>query len=185
MRPRRCTAGEAALGLVKKSKIVDKRALREAKRKPSNMQVGALCYRHSKKRGLEILLITSRRTQRWIGPKGWPMKKRSNAEAATIEAYEEAGVIGTATPRSLGFFSYNKTIRPGKTRRLSVQLFPLEVQKMRRDYAEKTQRKRKWLTPKKAAKRADPPEFAAMIRAFAKEESARAKQTCARDNKTP
>ena len=57
-----------------KNKTKDKRRLREGKRSAKKVQTGALCYRKTKSGGLEILLITSRRTKRWIGPKGWPMK---------------------------------------------------------------------------------------------------------------
>ena len=37
-------------------------------------QVAALCWRRSPKRGsvLEVLLITSLNSKRWILPKGWP-----------------------------------------------------------------------------------------------------------------
>ena len=44
-------------------------------------QLAALCYRVTRKRGTQILLITSRETGRWVIPKGWPMKGRSDAEA--------------------------------------------------------------------------------------------------------
>ena len=55
-------------------------------------------------KGLRILLITSRDTGRWVIPKGWPMRHRSEAEAAAREAYEEAGLRGDdlrAQPRRL------------------------------------------------------------------------------------
>lgn len=42
----------------------------------------------------QVLLITSRDTGRWVLPKGWPMRGRSMAQAALIEAWEEAGVEG-------------------------------------------------------------------------------------------
>ena len=41
-------------------------------------QYAALCYRHASDReGIEILVITSRDSGRWVIPKGWPMKKRN------------------------------------------------------------------------------------------------------------
>ena len=60
---------------------------------PPRLQVAALCWRRSGK-GLRVLLITSRDTGRWVIPKGWPMRQRTEAEAAAREAYEEAGVRG-------------------------------------------------------------------------------------------
>ena len=59
------------------------------------MQYAALCYRFRKDNTLEILLITSRDTGRWVIPKGWPMKGKRAHEVAAGEAYEEAGVKGT------------------------------------------------------------------------------------------
>jgi 8-oxo-dGTP pyrophosphatase MutT (NUDIX family) len=41
---------------------------------------------------LEIMLITSRGTGRWVLPKGWPMVGVSGPESAAQEALEEAGI---------------------------------------------------------------------------------------------
>ena len=48
-------------------------------------QVAVLPWR-LKENGLEILLVSSRDTGRWIIPKGWPMTGRKNSAAAAIEA---------------------------------------------------------------------------------------------------
>ena len=47
-------------------------------------QVAALPYRVTDA-GLEILLITSRRTHRWIVPKGWPAKGSTPSADAAIK----------------------------------------------------------------------------------------------------
>ena len=62
----------------------------------SRTQFGALCFRRSKtqKAGVELLLVSSRDTGRWIIPKGWPMDRETPAAAAAMEAWEEAGVRG-------------------------------------------------------------------------------------------
>lgn len=54
-------------------------------------QYGALCFRFGEDGAVEILLITSRDSGRWIIPKGWPMKKKEPHEAAAVEAWQEAG----------------------------------------------------------------------------------------------
>ena len=41
-------------------------------------QIGALCYRIANKK-IKILLITSRRSKRWIMPKGWKIDKMSKS----------------------------------------------------------------------------------------------------------
>jgi len=72
-------------------------------------QFAALCYRGSGD-DLEVCLITSRRTKRWILPKGWPMHKQTPADAAATEAWEEAGLTGRATDRCLGAYAYVKSL---------------------------------------------------------------------------
>jgi 8-oxo-dGTP pyrophosphatase MutT (NUDIX family) len=57
---------------------------------PRDRHVAALCYRTAPR--LEILLVTSRETRRWVTPKGWPMAGRPDLAAAAIEAFEEAGL---------------------------------------------------------------------------------------------
>lgn len=153
----------------KKRSFIDIRSLRKSKIKRKRMQVCALCYRHHPKKGLQFYLVTSRRTQRWIAPKGWPMKKRTDAMAAAREAEEEAGVVGNISSKSIGFFSYLKMFEGGKSARLTVQVFPLEVTRSLSDFSEKDQRRRRWFKPKKAAKLATPPEFARILKDFARQ----------------
>ena len=52
--------------------------------------------------GLEILLLTSRDTRRWVIPKGWPMKGRKPHATAAIEALQEAGLLGKIEKKKLG-----------------------------------------------------------------------------------
>jgi ADP-ribose pyrophosphatase YjhB (NUDIX family) len=47
-------------------------------------------YRFTKSGAPEILLVTTRQTNRWIIPKGWPIKGLKPAKSAAREAYEEA-----------------------------------------------------------------------------------------------
>jgi len=56
-------------------------------------QFAALPFR-VKEDKVQVLLITSRGTGRWIVPKGWPMEGKTPAESALQEAWEEAGVQG-------------------------------------------------------------------------------------------
>jgi 8-oxo-dGTP pyrophosphatase MutT (NUDIX family) len=63
---------------------------------------------------VEVLVITSRETNRWVIPKGWPMRKRKPSEAAMIEAYEEAGVRGHIIGRRrLGHYHSRKMLPAG------------------------------------------------------------------------
>jgi hypothetical protein len=38
------------------------------------VQYGVLPYRFTETNSLEVLLVTTRQTRRWIVPKGWPIK---------------------------------------------------------------------------------------------------------------
>ena len=77
--------------------------------KGQSTQVAALCWRKHRDR-VEVLLITSRDTGRWVLPKGWPIPGLNAHEAAAIEAWEEAGVRGPVTPDALGYFGYDKVM---------------------------------------------------------------------------
>ncbi len=151
----------------KKSKP-DKRALRMAKAAKLRLQVCALCYRWTPGGKLHILMVTSRRTRRWIAPKGWPMRGKSHAEAAAQEALEEAGAIGKIAKKPMGYFEYRKHLGGKKSVMCLVQVFPMEVKKLRSEFRESGQRKVKWMTPKKAIACSDPRGFSRLIKSFAK-----------------
>ncbi|MGI3170588.1 NUDIX hydrolase [Pseudooceanicola sp. C21-150M6] len=128
-------------------------------------QYAALCYRIVNGK-VQILLITSRGTQRWIVPKGWPMPGKEPHEAALQEAKEEAGVIGRVTSTPLGTYGYRKVLEDGLEIPCVGVLFPVRVRLMRAEYPEAGQRRRKWFSRKKAAKKVDEPELAELIRTF-------------------
>jgi ADP-ribose pyrophosphatase YjhB (NUDIX family) len=73
-------------------------------------QYGALPYRFTVDAALEILLVTTRQTKRWIVPKGWPIKGLKPAKSAAREAFEEAGVWGRVGARAIGHFTYDKIL---------------------------------------------------------------------------
>ncbi|WP_050526150.1 NUDIX hydrolase [Pseudorhodobacter aquimaris] len=132
-------------------------------------QFGALCWRIGKN-GAEVLLISSRETGRWVIPKGWPMKGRSGAEAAAIEAWEEAGVKGRIAGDVLGRFTYNKVLnrdtKKEHAQACTVDVFPLEVAKLETEFPEQRQRRRKWFAPQDAARKVREAGLKALLTAF-------------------
>ncbi|ARM31123.1 NUDIX hydrolase [Prosthecochloris sp. HL-130-GSB] len=54
------------------------------------------------------VLITTRRSGRWIIPKGVVETYMSPEESAAKEAYEEAGLVGRVHDRCIGSFTYRK-----------------------------------------------------------------------------
>lgn len=128
-------------------------------------QFGALCYRlHEGK--VQILLITSRGTGRWIIPKGWPMDGETPAGAAATEAFEEAGVEGRLSNAVIGIYSYSKGMGKGDNMPCVVAIFPLKVKRLLKKYPEAGQRKRRWVSVKKAVQMVDEPELGNIIAAF-------------------
>jgi 8-oxo-dGTP pyrophosphatase MutT (NUDIX family) len=69
------------------------------------LQYGVLPYRFTETNSLEVLLVRTRQTRRWIIPKGKGLKP---PKSAAREAYEEAGIRGTVGAKSVGVFSYEK-----------------------------------------------------------------------------
>lgn len=144
-------------------KMETKLALLKAAEGVTPAQFAALCTRHKAGR-IEVLLITSRDTRRWVLPKGWPMPGRSGAETAVLEAWEEAGVVGAITGPAVGSYIYNKVLSPGRALPCRVEVHPMKVERLAQHFPEKGQRQRKWMTAKKAAKAVAEPELAALLR---------------------
>src|SRR5690554_4171964 len=80
---------------------------------PRRIQVAALPWRYGKDGQIEVLLVTSRGSGRWVLPKGWPEGRETLTEAARREAAEEAGISGTMSDNALGIYFYTKQLRRG------------------------------------------------------------------------
>jgi 8-oxo-dGTP pyrophosphatase MutT (NUDIX family) len=136
-----------------------------AQRNGDRRQVAALAYHRLESGAPEVMLVTSRETKRFVIPKGWPMKKRTDAEAAAIEAYEEAGVIGKPRKQPIGAYRYFKrTVRAFEL--IDVEVFAVEVKKQLDEWPEMAERIRKWLSPADASLLVDEPGLAEVICAF-------------------
>ncbi|MCV6594313.1 MAG: NUDIX hydrolase [Silicimonas sp.] len=134
-------------------------------KKSVRTQFGALCWRR-REGEVQVLLVTSRRTKRWIIPKGWPQDQATPAKAAMTEAWEEAGVDGKIQPVCLGIYSYNKELNDGKTMPCVVAVFPVRVKKLHSAYPERNERKRKWFSLQEAAELVGEPELKIMLGNF-------------------
>jgi len=121
-------------------------------------QVAALPWRGSGA-DLQILLVSSRETKRWVIPKGWPMKERSDAAAAAQEAFEEAGLDGVIAEQPLGEYEYLKRLKSGAARSVKVDVYALEVTGEHATWPEKGQRTLQWMTPVEAALGVQEPEL--------------------------
>jgi 8-oxo-dGTP pyrophosphatase MutT (NUDIX family) len=149
----------------KKAKRLSK-SLSAAAVESERLQYGALPWRQTED-GLEVMLVSSRDTRRWIIPKGWPMAGRSGMAAAAIEAMEEAGLLGVMSEEPIGHFHYAKRL----SRRVDlckVEVFSLRVVRQRHHWPEKHERVTQWYPVAKAVERVSDPELGDLIAAFAR-----------------
>ena len=126
-------------------------------------QVAALPLRQAKDGTLEILLVTSRDTGRWIIPKGWPSKRLKDCKAAAREARQEAGVKGKILREAIGSYWYIKRELGGEGGPIEVRVFLLKVSKRCKRWPEKLERRRAWFDIEDAASRVSDPELSSLI----------------------
>ena len=138
--------------------------LRTGAKTDARAQFAALCWR-MKNEELQICLITSRTRRRWIIPKGWPMHKQTPAEAAATEAFEEAGLQGEVPDICLGVYTHS---RPGKVGNAPIitLVYPLHVTHVHSKWPERDDRRRKWFSQKKAAKKLSEPALREIVASF-------------------
>lgn len=127
------------------------------------LQVGALPWRRRGDGAIEVMLVTTRSSGRWIVPKGWPMAGKTLAEAAQQEAWEEAGVRGPTRPVELGRFRHDKVHFLAGPIRTEVAVFPLAVEEELPNWPERHQRRRGWFSLADAAAAVGPGSLAAII----------------------
>ena len=129
------------------------------------VQVAALPYRLDAGGRLQILLVTSRETRRWVIPKGWPMKGRLDHEAAAIEALEEGGVAGSVSEAPAGTYLYWKRLAE-QFALCEVRVFPLRVETVLDVFREREQRGQAWFGQEEAADSVDEPGLCHLIQSF-------------------
>jgi 8-oxo-dGTP pyrophosphatase MutT (NUDIX family) len=128
-------------------------------------QYGVIPFRRGDDR-IEIMLITSRNTRRWIVPKGWPIGRKPSRDVAQLEALEEAGLEGTIGKRAFGAFHYQKRLKDGSVVLCRVDVFAFEVGRQREDWLERRDRKRRWFASESAIRLVREQELKALIAAL-------------------
>jgi 8-oxo-dGTP pyrophosphatase MutT (NUDIX family) len=134
----------------------------------NRVQYAALPYRLGGSSRAEIMLITSRDTQRWVIPKGWPQKGKAPHRSAAREAFEEAGIIGAISRSSVGSFVYKKRLKDGRFIVCDVEVFPLKVKRQTKKWPESRQRRVRWLPAREAAGAVREPTLRKIIRRLAR-----------------
>lgn len=110
---------------------------------PTGMrQSGAIPYAVVDGR-VAFLLITSRRTGRWIFPKGAIPQGMSAWDSAAREALEEAGVGGVIAREPVG--TYRGSAGADASVLVDIDLYPLRVTVQHDQWQEMKQRLRHWV----------------------------------------
>ncbi len=94
------------------------------------------------------------------------MDGETPARAAATEAFEEAGVVGKVSNVCLGIYSYTKSLPKDDDLPIVVAVFPFEVKRMLKNFPEAGQRKRKWVSLKRASELISEPELGPLIHNF-------------------
>jgi 8-oxo-dGTP pyrophosphatase MutT (NUDIX family) len=136
--------------------------------KTIGIQYAALPYRLVGRR-VEVLLITSRETRRWVIPKGWPMDGKAPCEAAAAEALEEAGLLGQVEPRPIGSYQYQKQIKDEQRIAVQVIVFPFQATGRLDTWKEQGQREFAWFSYRRASVLVAEPSLRSLIRRFGKD----------------
>ncbi len=92
------------------------------------------------------------------------MVGKTLAEAARVEAFEEAGVRGTVDPEPLGSFNHTKQSLPVGTLDVRILVHPMSVERELQKWPEFGQRRRKWFSLKEALERVDSEELRMLIK---------------------
>jgi len=106
-----------------------------------------------------VCMVSSRSRQRWVFPKGRIEARQSASEAAIVETWEEAGLLGVITGDTVGSYVYEKY-----NREHHVTVYVMKVVDERADWPERGERQRQWITPAEAIRRVDEPELKAILR---------------------
>jgi 8-oxo-dGTP pyrophosphatase MutT (NUDIX family) len=151
--------------MILRAQVKSKKATKIARRGEMLDQVGALPYRRDPSGKIEFLLVTSRGTRRFVIPKGWRMKGKSDSQAAALEARQEAGVRGRINPAAIGSYQYWKRLGRAFVP-VNVAVYALEVETESPKWREAGQREKQWLTAEQAAMLVDEPELVSLIAGF-------------------
>lgn len=106
-----------------------------------------------------VCLLTSRSGARWVFPKGRIEIRQTAAEAALVEAWEEAGLRGELVGESVGTYRYKKN---GRTHHVTV--FVMRVTAEESVFPELGERDIEWVTPDEAARRVEEKELKQLVR---------------------
>ena len=114
---------------------------------------------------VQFTIVTSRRTGRWVFPKGGIDDGMTPAETAANEALEEAGLVGVVDENPIGAYLIPK-IRPPLIWTIEVELFAMRVDEVQDTWLEIEQRVRQFVTLDEARVLLAEPEMVTLAEKF-------------------
>ncbi len=102
----------------------------------------------------QVCLVSSRRSGRWVLPKGHIKPRQTASASALAEAWEEAGLTGTLSTEAVARYHYKKS---GWNYR--VWVYAMEVDAIADSWPEVHQRQRLFLDPSEALLLIEQPEL--------------------------
>ncbi len=132
---------------------------------PTDKQYAALCFRlvPGWEEPVQVLLITSRNSGRWIIPKGWGFAKKKPHEVVQREAWHEAGVRGRVRKKPCGYYTYKKKLSEEESVLTVVQVHLLNVLELDSEFPQKDERELRWFSPGAAAAVVHEPDLKCLI----------------------
>jgi 8-oxo-dGTP pyrophosphatase MutT (NUDIX family) len=106
-----------------------------------------------------VFMVSSRSGRRWVFPKGQIDQGHTPREAALIEAWEEAGLVGRLDPEPVGSYIYEKL-----GSQYHVLLFLMHVNEVQDVWPERGLRDRAWITVDEAMVRVQEPSLRELLR---------------------
>ena len=145
------------MSLVNKQRRVSERFVRLSRLRKlcEGEQVAAVCYR-VRKSAIEFLLVRTRGGGRWTFPKGSAEPGLTHAQAAALEAFEEAGVHGRIEEASFARYRRNRGEGENRSFRsnekgIAVNAYLCEV--LRLSPPQESKRDRTWFSVDEARRR--------------------------------
>lgn len=96
------------------------------------------------------------------------MKGKTGWQAAAREALEEAGAVGEMSEQKIGRYRYRKGGGKGEGAQFRVSIYPMAVSRLHSKWPERKQRRRRWFSPKAAARRVHEKELKVLLKGLEK-----------------
>jgi len=135
---------------------------------PMLHQIAALPVRLNADGAMDVYLVTSRGSGRWIIPKGNPIRGHAPQDVAAREAREEAGLVGPVLPRCLGSFAFQR-VRGIMGETCLIDVYPMHVDRQLKNFPEKRERTVRLCNLSTAMAIVSSPELAELIESYAAE----------------